>query len=81
MIRRCYVHKTAAYKRYGGRGIKVCKRWSGKNGFINFFADMGERPHPKGEYSIDRKDNDGDYEPDNCRWATQQQQNWNREAA
>lgn len=61
---------------YAGRGIKVCKRWSGENGFQKFLKDMGLRPSSK--HSIDRIDNDGDYRPSNCQWATRKQQNKNR---
>lgn len=64
VIDRCTNPKQAAYQDYGGRGIKVCERWLK---FENFLADMGERPEGK---ELDRKNNDGDYEPNNCRWVT-----------
>jgi hypothetical protein len=68
MLSRCTNPKATNYKYYGGRGITVCKRWLK---FENFLADMGERPD---NLSIERKNNDGPYRPDNCKWATQKEQ-------
>ena len=68
MMSRCYREKDKSFHYYGGRGILVCERW---HRFDNFLSDMG--PTPIG-FSIDRIDNNGNYEPDNCRWTTQLQQ-------
>lgn len=68
---RCSNPKTENYKNYGGRGIRFCKRWET---FENFYADMGKRPE---NTSIDRIDNDGNYEPGNCKWSTIIEQNNN----
>lgn len=69
MLRRCNNKKNSRYPDYGGRGITVCERW---HDFENFIADMGERPSKN--YSINRIDNDGNYEPGNCNWATLKEQ-------
>lgn len=76
MHSRCDNPKHKSFARYGGRGIYVCDRWKGADGFANFIADMGRRP-AKG-LSIDRRDNNGIYEQNNCRWATAKQQANNR---
>lgn len=60
---------------YGGKGVKICERWSGSEGFINFLSDMGNRP--SAQHSIERIDSNGDYEPSNCVWATKIQQSRN----
>jgi hypothetical protein len=73
MKQRCYNPNSYSYKNYGGRGIKVCDRWF--NSFSSFIEDMGSRP--KG-LSLERKDNDGNYEPNNCKWATKNEQLKNR---
>lgn len=73
--KRCYQKTDKNYPDYGGRGIRVCKRWRGPTGYANFLADMGEKPDGM---SIDRKNNDLGYSPSNCRWATAKEQRANR---
>lgn len=74
MKMRCYNPKSEAFKNYGGRGIKICKRWY--NSFVLFYKDMGKRPSNK--YSIERKNVNGDYKPSNCKWATMKEQGANK---
>lgn len=75
MKERCYNKNSNSYPGWGGRGIIICERWL--NSFENFFADMGRKPTPK--HTLDRfPDNNGNYEPSNCRWATEQQQQSNK---
>ena len=70
---RCRNPKNKNYDRYGGRGIKFCERW---NDYKVFLTDMGRKPSPK--HSLERVDNDGDYCPENCKWATSLEQCHNR---
>lgn len=76
MKARCYSVNNPKYPNYGGRGILVCDRW--KNSYLNFLADMGRKPSIK--HSLDRINNDGNYEPSNCRWATNFEQSINKQA-
>jgi hypothetical protein len=71
---RCYNKNDQRYKTYGARGIKVCKRWL--HSFENFLSDMGRRPSP--DHSLDRKNNNRDYKPSNCRWSTDEAQSRNK---
>jgi hypothetical protein len=75
MKNRCKNATHRSYPHYGGRGIKVCARWAGSDGLRYFIADMGRRPLGM---TLDRIDPNGDYTPDNCRWATLQTQRRNR---
>jgi len=73
MLKRCYNPNNTSYKNYGGRGISVHERWLR---FENFYDDIGPKPSP--DHSLDRIDNDGNYEPSNIRWATRTEQNRNQ---
>jgi len=77
--RRCYDIKCFNYNDYGGRGIVVTDRWLGENGYVNFLNDMGRRPSNK--HSIDRTNNDGNYEVSNCVWRTRKEQANNRRSS
>ncbi len=74
MIQRCVNPRCRSFRLYGARGIQVCPAW--RLSFQAFLADMGRRPGPN--YSLDRRDSDGNYEPRNCRWATREQQGRNK---
>lgn len=75
MLDRCKNPDNKFYSYYGGRGIRVCKRWQGLNGFTHFVRDMGERPEG---LTLERTDNSKGYSPTNCRWATYSDQQYNQ---
>lgn len=75
IMSRCFNRNVPSYPRYGGRGVTVCKRWLGGDGFANFLADMGPAPSPL--HTVERKNGDKGYAPGNCRWATRAEQSRN----
>lgn len=74
MVARCSSKSAIRLERYGSRGITVCEKW--RKSFVAFFADMGEPPSKR--HSLDRKDNNGNYTPENCQWGTREQQARNK---
>lgn len=84
MKQRCFDESQAEYHRYGGRGITICQEWLGESGFENFskwaYANGYDENAERGKCTIDRINNDGNYEPGNCRWITTQEQNKNKSA-
>lgn len=76
MLGRCYTVTSTSYPRYGARGITVCERWRGEDGFEHFIEDMGARPSKN--HQLDRVDTNDGYSPDNCRWVTPKENSTNR---